>query len=171
MDAKTLEIINEAHPKIRVKLLAAYKEANNKLGKGVRLRFSKVYRSPQEQEIDYRKKPRVTNAKAWQSFHQYCLAFDIVLLYDKNGDGVFEEASWDVKKDGDKDGLSDWLEVTKVFTDAGFKNGFITKGKKWDLPHFQMDFGYTWQDLKKMISNGNYKEETVNGKVIKYVNI
>lgn len=43
MDAKTLEIINEAHPKIRVKLLAAYKEANNKLGKGVRLRLSLIH--------------------------------------------------------------------------------------------------------------------------------
>ncbi len=171
MDAKTIELIKEAHPKLRELLLEKYKEANNKLGKGVRLRFSKVYRSPEEQEIDFRKVPRVTKAKAWQSYHQYSLAFDIVLLYDKNGDGIFEEASWDIKKDGDRDGLADWFEVTSVFVKAGFSNGFISKGKKWDLPHFQMDFGYTWQQLKKMVDNGNYKEEVVNGKKIKYVNI
>ena len=96
---------------------------------------------------------------------------DIVLLYDKDGDGKFEEVSWDTKRDGDKDGISDWLEVTKVFTSAGYTNGFITNGKKWDLPHFQRDFGLSWKQMKAKIDKGDFTSETINGYTYKYINI
>ena len=171
MDNLSLNRINEAHPKIRPLLLQKYKEANNKLGKGCRLRFSYVYRSPEEQEELFKKRPVVTKARAWQSIHNYSLAFDVVLLYDKDGDGKFEEVSWDMKRDEDKDGIADWLEVTKVFTEAGFTNGFISNGKKWDFPHFQMDFGLTWRQMKAKIDKGDFKEEVQNGKRIKYINL
>lgn len=169
MDNLSLNRINEAHPKIRPLLLQKYKEANNKLGKGCRLRLSYVYRSPEEQEELFKKRPVVTKARAWQSIHQYSLAFDVVLLYDKDGDGKFEEVSWDMKRDEDKDGIADWLEVTKVFTEAGFTNGFISNGKKWDFPHFQMDFGLTWRQMKAKIDTKQYTEEVQNGKKIKYI--
>ena len=87
MDKITLERINEAHPKIRTILKEKYIEANNKLGKGCRLRFSYVYRSPEEQHAIFLQRPKVSNADSWQSIHNYALAFDIVLLYDKDGDG------------------------------------------------------------------------------------
>ena len=145
MDNLSLNRINEAHPKIRTLLLQKYKEANNKLGKGCRLRFSYVYRSPEEQEELFKKRPVVTKARAWQSIHNYSLAFDVVLLYDKDGDGKFEEVSWDMKRDEDKDGIADWLEVTKVFTEAGFTNGFISNGKKMGLPAFSNGF---WVNLE-----------------------
>lgn len=171
MDELTIKRISESHPKIRTILLQKYNEANNKLGKGCRLRFSYVYRSPEEQDKIFLQKPKVTNAKAWQSIHQYGLAFDIVLLYDKDGDGKFEEVSWDMKRDQDKDGISDWIEVTKVFIDAGFTNGFLSNGKKWDFPHFQKDFGLNWRQMKAKIDAGQYKEEVQNGKKIKYINL
>ena len=161
---------NEAHPKIRKLLLEKYKEANNKLGKGCRLRLSYVYRSPEEQEELFKKRPVVTKSRAWQSIHQYSLAFDVVLLYDKDGDGKFEEVSWDMKRDGDKDGIADWIEITKVFVDAGFTNGFISNGKKWDFPHFQKT-NYSWKELYKMIKEGNYTKEIINGIEHKYPNI
>lgn len=171
MDDLTIKRISEAHPKIRTLLLQKYKEANNRLGKGVRLRFSYVYRSPEEQDKLFLQRPKVTNSKGWQSIHQYSLAFDIVLMYDKDGDGKFEEVSWDMKRDGDKDGIADWIEVTKVFVDAGFTNGFISNGKKWDFPHFQKDFGLNWRQMKAKIDKGDYTEEYQNGKKIKYINI
>jgi len=171
MDKITLERINEAHPKIRTLLKEKYIEANNKLGKGCRLRFSYVYRSPEEQHSIFLQRPKVSNADSWQSVHNYALAFDIVLLYDKDGDGKFEEVSWDMKRDQDKDGIADWLEVTKVFIDAGFTNGFLSKGKKWDFPHFQMDFGLSWKQMKSKIDSGNYSEEIQNNKKIKYIKI
>lgn len=171
MDELTIKRISEAHPKIRTTLLQKYNEANNKLGKGCRLRFSYVYRSPEEQDKIFLQKPKVTNAKAWQSIHQYGLAFDVVLLYDKDGDGKFEEVSWDMKRDQDKDGISDWIEITKVFIDAEFTNGFISNGKKWDFPHFQKDFGLNWKQMKAKIDTGNFTEEVQNGKKIKYINL
>jgi len=176
MDEISLKRAQEAHPKIRQKLIDTYIKANNKLGKGCRLRLSYVYRSPEEQDALYEqgrttKGSKVTNSKAWQSIHQYCLALDIVLLYDKDGDGKFEEVSWDMKRDQDKDGVADWLEVTKVFLEAGFTNGFISKGKKWDFPHFQIDFGLSWKQMKAKIDGGEYTEEIQNGKKIKYIKI
>jgi len=153
MDQISIQRISQAHPKIRQQLLKDYTDANNLLGKGCRLRFSYVYRSPEEQHQIFLKRPRVTKADSWQSIHNYGLAFDIVLLYDKDGDGKFEEVSWDMKKDGDKDGISDWLELTKLFTSRGYTNGFISNGKKWDFPHFQKDFGHTWRTLKAKIDS------------------
>ena len=175
MDNLSILRISEAHPKLRQLLKDTYIKANNKLGKGCRLRLTHVYRSPEEQDALYaqgrtKKGAKVTNSKAWQSIHQYGFAIDIVIMYDNDGDGKFEEVSWDTKRDGDKDGVADWLEVTKVFTEAGFTNGFISNGKKWDLPHFQKT-NYSCKDLYKMIQEGNYTEEVQNGKKIKYPNI
>ena len=176
MDTLTKQRIQEFHPKFRDELDKLYTIANNKLGKGVRLRFSYVYRSPEEQNALYAqgrtvKGAKVTNAKAWESTHQYAIAFDIVLMYDKDGDGKFEEVSWDTKRDGDKDGISDWLEVTTVFVNAGYTNGFITNGKKWDLPHFQKNIGLTVKQMKSKIDKGEYTEEVQNGKKIKYIKL
>lgn len=172
MDQITKDRIATAHPKIREQLLADYLYANNKLlGKGVRLRFSWVYRTAHEQRKLYFKRPRVTRADKWQSIHNYGLAFDIVLLYDKNGDGRFEEASWDRKRDGDNDNVSDWLEVTKYFESKGYRNGFISNGKKWDFPHFQKSFGHNWRTLKAKVDKGEYTKETIKGKEYIYPNI
>ena len=172
MDQISIERIKTLHPKIRQEVLELYKKANNlELGKGVRLRLSYTFRTHEEQDELFKKRPKVTNAKGGQSIHNYGLAFDIVLMYDKDGDGKFEEVSWDTKRDGDKDGISDWLEVTKVFTSAGYTNGFITNGKKWDLPHFQRDFGLSWQKMKSKIDKGDFTSETINGYTYKYINI
>jgi peptidoglycan L-alanyl-D-glutamate endopeptidase CwlK len=137
-DKITLERINTAHPVIREELLAYYLEINNKLPKGVRLRFSHVYRSNEVQDALYAKRPKVTNAKGGQSIHNYGLAFDIVILFDTDGNGTFETASW--KQD------EHFAKVVSFFK----KNGY-TWGGDWtsfkDNPHFQKDFGYTWRTL------------------------
>ena len=161
MDKSTLEKIELMHPQLRAKTLEDYKAANNVLGKGVRLRFSHTLRTFEEQNALYNKRPKVTSAKGGESYHNYGLAFDIVLLYDKDGDGNFEEASWDRLRDGDNDGMFDWLEVTKILTSRGWINGFISNGKKWDFPHFQIDFGLHWKELLKRYNakdfiDGNY---------------
>jgi peptidoglycan L-alanyl-D-glutamate endopeptidase CwlK len=168
MDNITLERIKLLHPKIREEVRKLYEKVNNKmLGKGVRLRLTSTLRTPEEQDALFLKRPKVTNAKAWQSIHQYGLAFDIAILYDLNNDGVFEKLSYDMKKDGDKDGIADWLEITQIFVEAGYTNGFLTNGKKWDYPHFQKDFGMNWKTMKKLIDEGKYIEENGN----KYITI
>jgi len=167
MDKITIDRIKLAHPKIREELLKLYLECNNKLlGKGVRLRFAYVYRSPEEQDLLYKKRPKVTNAKGFQSIHNYGLAFDIVLLYDNDGNGTFEEASWSLTKDGDKDGKKDWFEVVDFFKAHGWEWGGDWKTFK-DYPHFQKTFGHTWQTLKTKIA----KKDTITENGIIYPNI
>lgn len=171
MDTITIERIKTLHPKIRQEVLDLYDKANNKLGKGVRLRFSYTFRTPEEQHKIFLQRPKVSNADSWQSIHNYGFAFDIVLLYDKDGDGKFEEVSWDMKRDGDKDGIPDWLEITKTFLEGGYTNGFITNGKKWDFPHFQKDFGLSWRQMKAKIDAGQYTTENIAGYNYKYIKI
>lgn len=156
MDKISIERIAKANPKVRAELLQIYTEANNKLAKS-RLRFSHVLRTFKEQtELFAQGRTKagkiVTNAKAGQSFHNYGLAVDIVLLIDKDGNGTFETATWDVFADWDKDKISDWQEVVQVFEKYGWEWGGRWRFK--DLPHFQKTFGKTWQDLKKLHDAG-----------------
>lgn len=167
LDEITLTRIKTLHPKIRQEVLDAYTHINEKLlGKGIRLRFAYTYRTPAEQDALFNQKPKVTNAKAWQSIHNYGLAFDIVLLYDLDNNSTFETASWDMKKDFDKDTIADWMEVTNYFKSKGYEWGGDWKTFK-DAPHFQKAFGLTWQQMKAKIDKNDFKIE--NG--IKYINI
>lgn len=145
MDNITLERIKQAHPRIREQLLVQYKEINSNLPKNVRLRFAYVYRTPEEQHKLFTQKPKVTNADSWQSIHNYGLAFDIVLLYDDNGDGKFERASWE------KD--IHWNKVVKYFKEKGWSWGGDWKKFK-DEPHFEMNFGFDWKTLKARYDKG-----------------
>ena len=145
MDKITIDRINKAHPKIRQELLSLYSECNNKLPKGVRLRFAYVFRSPEEQHELFLKRPRVTKADSWQSIHNYGLAFDIVILYDKDGNGTFEYASWDNNEH--------WKMVVSFFKSKGYEWGGDWKKFK-DAPHFQKDFGFDWKTLKQRVDKG-----------------
>lgn len=150
MDQITIDRIKEFHPYYRKMLLEQYQEANNLLGKGARLRFAYVYRSDALQDKLYNQRPKVTNAKGGQSIHNFGMAFDIVLLYDNDGNGTFEEASWSQIKDFDKDSKADWMEVTNYFKSKGYEWGGDWKTFK-DAPHFQLKkpngTSYKWQEL------------------------
>ncbi len=165
-DSITFDRIQTLHPKVRNEVLEMYDYVNEKLlGKGVRLRFAYTFRTPEEQHKLFLQKPKVTNADSWQSIHNYGLAFDIVLLYDLDNNGTFETASWDIKKDFDKDGISDWMESANYFKSKGWEWGGDWKFK--DAPHFQKTFGLTWQKMKYKIDNGDFKIENN----CKYINI
>ena len=162
MDKITLDRIKLAHPKFRDELAEQYKEINSLLPKGVRLRFAYVYRSIAEQDALFKQRPKVTNAKGGQSIHNYGLAFDIVLLYDKDGNETFETASWEQNKY--------WMQVVNYFKSKGWEHGGSWKNFK-DEPHFQKKkpdgTSYKWQELKAKIDNGDYFIK--NG--VKYVNV
>jgi len=182
MDKITIDRIATLHPKIRERILDAYTHINNKLlGKGVRLRFAYTSRSIQEQDELYaqgrtklfdnngKRLGIVTKAKGGQSIHNYHLAWDIVLLIDKDNNGIFESVSWDTKADFDKDGTADWDEVVRYFKSIG-----SVWGGDWkftDKPHFEITFGKTWKDLKKLQDAGQVTSEVVNGKKYEYVRI
>lgn len=165
MDNLTLERINTAHPKLRTELLEIYKEICKEIFTKSMCRFAYVIRTAAEQDELYaigRTKPGkiVTKAKAFESFHNYGLAVDIVMVYDKDGNGSYETASWDEKIDFDGDGKSEWQEVVTIFKKYGW-----TWGGEWtfrDAPHFEKAFGHSVMDLKaiyeskKLIPNTNY---------------
>jgi peptidoglycan L-alanyl-D-glutamate endopeptidase CwlK len=155
-DAITLERIGLLHPAIRSEVRELYLQINTMLPKGVRLRFSQTLRSSEYQRSLYnqgRTTPGkiVTYAMPGQSIHEYGLAFDIVLLYDKDGNGTLETADW-VEN-------SHWKKVVSFFKSNGWSWGGDWTGKKRDSPHFEKTFGNTWRELSKknksLDNNGN----------------
>jgi peptidoglycan L-alanyl-D-glutamate endopeptidase CwlK len=182
-DSITLDRIRFLHPDIREQVMEWYLTANYRLlGKGVRLRFACTIRTNEEQDALYAKGRtklfdargarigKVTNAKAGQSIHNYGLAWDIVLLIDADGDGSFEKASWDINADWDGDMIPDWMEVVNYFK----KQLGVNWGGDWkfqDKPHFQMDFGMGWRDMRSKLAKGDYVAEVIDGKAYKWVNI
>jgi len=147
MDKLTIDRISKAHPVIREELTKLYVECNNKLPKGVRLRFTSVYRTPEEQNELFKKRPKVTQAKAFQSIHNYGLAFDFCILLDKDNNGSFESILWDSKSEYNQ-------TVVNFFKSKGYEWGGDWKRFK-DYPHIQKSFGCTWQDLKSRLDSGH----------------
>jgi peptidoglycan L-alanyl-D-glutamate endopeptidase CwlK len=148
MDKITLDRIKTIHPILRSELEKDYIECNNLLPKGVRLRFAYVYRSVNEQNILFAQRPKVTNARGGQSIHNYGMAFDIVILKDKDNNGTFETASFDIDEH--------WMKVVKFFKAKGWTWGGDWKSFK-DAPHFEKTFGHTWRTLQireMFIDNG-----------------
>lgn len=165
-DQITLERIKLLHPALRNEVMHIYEEICNALTANVMCRFTHTLRTFAEQDALYAKGrtkpgPKVTNARSGSSWHNYGMAIDIVLLVDKNNDGVFESVSWDVKADFDKDGKADWMEIVQIFKEYGWEWG--GDWRFYDAPHFQKTFGYSVRHLLNL-----HKKEKVdkNGFVI-----
>ena len=145
MDKITLDRIKLLHPKLRDEALEIYEEICQALKGRAECRFSFTLRTFAEQNDLFaqgRTKPGaiVTRAKGGQSWHNYGLAVDIVLL-------VGGKASWDIKTDYDKDGRSDWMEVVDIFKRYGWEWG--GDWKFFDAPHFQKTFGMSINEMLK----------------------
>lgn len=157
MDKITLERIKLLHPKVREEVQEIYEEICKSLSGRAQCRFAYTLRTFAEQDALFaqgRTKPgkKVTNAKGGQSYHNYGLAVDIVLLVDKDGNGTFESAAWDTKSDFDGDKVADWIEVVNIFK----RHGWIWGGdwKFTDPPHFEKSFGYSVAQLQKLHASG-----------------
>lgn len=179
-DKITLDRIQRLHPKLRAEGLAIYNEIVAALTGNATVRFAFTFRTFAEQADIYaqgRTKPGkiVTKSPPGYSFHNYGLAIDIVLLIDRNGDGKYEEASWDTLGDYDGDKISDWMECVKILKKyrwkwgADWDNDGITKaqGDKdehfVDKPHFEKTFGYT---TKQLLDKHLAKQVDVEGYVL-----
>lgn len=166
---KSEERVLLLHPKVRNEVKALIDAIELGLPKHLAIAVPQGLRTIDEQNALYtqgRTKPGpiVTNAKGGSSYHNYGLAFDFCIVIDTDGNGVYDLTSWDIKKDNDKDGIADWLEVVKIFETAGWE-----WGGKWssikDYPHLQKTFGYKWQTLLQMYKDKKFIENT------KYVKI
>lgn len=145
-DKITEQRIALLHPERRYEVAKIIELAEAKFPKNMAIRVVQGLRTFEEQTALFNKRPKVTNAKAGQSFHNYGLAIDFAILLDKDGNGSYGSISWDTASDLDKDGVIDWQEVVSEFEKAGWE-----WGGKWrtfkDLPHCQKTGGYTWQQL------------------------
>jgi peptidoglycan hydrolase-like protein with peptidoglycan-binding domain len=134
--------LKNLHPTVKAK---AEQLVENCKKRGVEILITQGYRSIAYQNDLYaqgRTKPGkiVTKARGGQSPHNYGLAIDFAL---KSGKQVL----WDIKKDLDGDGKSDWMEVVEEAKKLGFEWGGDWKSFV-DYPHFQMMFGLSIRDLQ-----------------------
>lgn len=160
-DAISIPRVNLLHPAIRIQVaqIIGHLEAAI-FPSNVKIRIVQGLRTIEEQNALYaigRTLPgnRVTNAKGGSSYHNYGLAFDFAIMYDKDNNGDFETLSWDTTKDFDSDGEADWMEVVNKFEDEHFDwGGRWTKFQ--DNPHIEKRFSYHWKELLAKYQNKNF---------------
>nr|WP_310261415.1 M15 family metallopeptidase [Fictibacillus barbaricus] len=114
--------------------------------KGINIVITDDFRSAEEQDKLYArgrtdKGTIVTHVEGGESYHNYGLAIDFALLL-KDGTVV-----WDLKRDDNKNGKSDWMEVVTIGKELGFEWGGDWYGFK-DYPHLEMDFGLSIRELQ-----------------------
>lgn len=174
IDKPTQEKIDIAHPSLRKELSEIVTVLNRDILTGrAKVRITFTLRTMEEQDALYAQgreslsevnkkrsiaklqpisaseNKKVTNAKAGDSFHNYALACDIVLIIDG------KTASWDTKADWDGDKQSDWMEVVVLFKKYGWKWGGDWTSFK-DMPHFEKTFNNTISTLKSKYSNKQF---------------
>ena len=124
---------------------AAKKALDNCAKAGFKVLVTQTYRSPQEQEQAYAKGRQgklgekiVTNARAWQSYHQFRLAIDIVPML--RGQPIWNPRS--------NEEWSIWNAVGAFFKNEGF-----SWSKEWkefkELAHFQWGKEVSLSELRK----------------------
>lgn len=158
-DAISFERCQKLHPAIRQEVIDTITEVEQGFPPTIKIRVVQGLRTAKEQDALYaqgRTKPGkiVTNAKAWQSNHNYGFSFDIALMYDKDGNGTFEILSWNVGEDFDNDGEADWMTVVDAFEKKGW--GWGGRWKFKDYPHLEKPMGYTVKQLHQKVLNKDF---------------
>jgi len=166
-DSLSISRVLLLHPAIREEVMSEITNLEEKVfPKTVKIRIVQSLRTIDEQNALYAQGrtapgPVVTNAKGGTSFHNYGLAFDFAVMYDKDNNGTYEALSWDINYDFDKDGKKDWQEIVQPFKQLGYSWGGDWKSFQ-DNPHIEKPFGYTWKALlskyhaKDFIAGTNY---------------
>ena len=154
------------HPKVRAEVAQLIDKAEALFPTTIAIRIVQGLRTIDEQNALYaqgRTKPgkKVTNAKGGSSYHNYGLAIDFAILRDKDGNGTYEELSWDIAADLDHDGMPEWTEIVNVFESAGWEWGGRWSSLK-DYPHVQKTFGLTWRQLLAKYNAGQVAGGYVN---------
>lgn len=139
MDLLRLDLIKDTpsrtrilslHPVIRQDAVDGYLGALERLSGKNLLRVTYGIRTFEKQAELLAKKPPVTKAGPGQSYHNYGLALDFVLIHT-NG-----KASYSLSEDLDADGIADWREVAEAFKAQGFSWGGEWNTFK-DNPHVE----------------------------------
>lgn len=152
-DKISIERVKSLHPKVRAEVQTTIDEIEAFWPMNVCIRIVQGLRTIDEQNALYaqgRTKPGkiVTKATGGKSYHNYGIAFDFALMYDKDTNGTYETLSWDHKD-------PHWKEVVKAFEEKGWfwggKFSSIT-----DYPHLQKSFGFGVRELLVNYNNKNF---------------
>src|SRR5205814_6706568 len=108
-DAISIQRANQLHPRLRDEVASIIDAIELTWPPNMKVRIVQGLRTIDEQNALYaqgRTKDGqiVTNAKGGSSYHNYGLAFDFAVMYDKDNNGSFEALSWHLKYDFDKNG-------------------------------------------------------------------
>lgn len=146
METKSISLLQLLHPKIRQSAIAAYNEAVQATPSGVHPVIDQTERSFAESDALYQKGrttpgPKVSNAKAGQSYHNYGLALDFHLRIN----GVDK---WEVD--------ANWMIVVNIFKKHLFTWGGDFAGPFKDYPHLENKLGHKWQDLLVLHNEGKF---------------
>ena len=165
-DAISLDRCKKLHPKIAQEVIQTITKVEANFPVNIKIRVVQALRTIAEQNALYaqgRTKPGqiVTKARGGSSYHNYGLAIDFAIMYDKDGDGKFETLSWNTALDGDKDGIADWQEMVKEFKALGYHWSGENRTFK-DLPHIEKSFGYTINQLRAKVASNDILGGYVN---------
>ncbi len=129
---------NELHPRMRGACEGMLEELKNE---DIPFQAFEMYRRPQRQKYLFGKRPRVTKARPWRSFHQYGCAVDFVLR-------VNNRWSW-----------SQRTELLRIWwarlSDLAPNHGLV--GLSFEKPHLQLE-GVDMRDLREGIYPGGYDD-------------
>lgn len=158
------------HPLIRKQTARLIENVETVIATNSAIRVVQGYRTFAEQNALYAQgrngdtRSVVTYSRGGESYHNYGLAIDFAILTDKDGNGSYEDLSWDIKRDNNKDGVADWIQVVNAFEAAGWK-----WGGKWstfkDYPHLEKTYDLTVKQLFAKYSSKDFIPQTT------YVNL
>ncbi len=104
---------------------------------GINFKIFETYRTPERQKFLRAKRPKVSNAGPWQSMHQYGLAVDFVI--DVKGVNPWstkgEHRQW-------------WTKLHESGNRQGLTPLYNRRGKLMELPHMQLDGGWSWRSCR-----------------------
>lgn len=155
MDARSQSQIDSLHPKFRPSVQQAWEEAQAAMPPNVQIVIIQGLRSFAESDALYaqgRTTPGdiVTKAKAGQSYHNYGLAWDFLMITNGKEDNIVGPH---------------WMQVVSIMEKYGmFWGGNFPEGFH-DNPHFENHYGINWRQLLEKHNAGDFIPGTT------YVNI
>lgn len=143
-DKVSIPRVAQLHPLVADEVACLIREIELCFPRNICIRVTQGLRTFPEQTELYaigRSKPgkKITNAKAGQSYHNYGLAFDFVILEDG-------KTVWDHKYNP---------RVVLTFKQAGWKWGGDFQSLP-DKPHFKKTFGFHWSQLLERYKNKHF---------------
>jgi peptidoglycan LD-endopeptidase CwlK len=131
-DPKRILVSGELHPLLSQKVESLLIEAR---AEGLDVFLFEGHRSFERQDELYNQTPKVTNAKAGQSYHNFGLAADVI-FHDES-----QQPSWNAEHDWERLG------------DIGKKHGLIWGGSFGDKPHFVLSKNLPVNDVYDIFKN------------------